>query len=83
MLILNVPNFKQRYLNSPKMESENIRWQMGEVGGKFQKKLKGVIDKVKIGLKKPSRRLDFFCKMVIFIIPPTYPNFFLIKKKIM
>ena len=49
-----VPNFNQRFLNSPKMEiCENIWSRMGKVGGEIPKNLKGVIDKVKIGLKKP------------------------------
>ena len=77
MLMLKVPNFKQRYLNSPKMEiCENIWKYWGKVGGKFQKSWRGWLIKSRLVSKNPFRRLDFFCKMVIFIIPPHYPNFF-------
>ena len=42
MLMLKVPNFKQRYLNSPKMEiCENIWKYLGKVGEKFQKSWRG------------------------------------------
>ena len=61
MLMLEVPNFKQRYLNSPKMEiCENIWKYWGKVGGKFQKSWRGWLIKSRLVSKKPSRRADFF-----------------------
>ena len=73
MLMLEVPNFKQKYLNSPKMEiCEKYLKILGKSRGKIPKILKGVIAKVKIGLKKTVPASWFFVKIFIFSIPP--PN---------
>ena len=75
MLMLKVPKFKQRYLNSPKMEiCENIWKYWGKVGGQFQKSWRGWLIKSRLVKKKTSQRDDFFCKMVIFSIPPLIPK---------
>ena len=75
LLMLKVPNFKQRYLNSQKMEiCKNIWKYWGKVGGKFQKTWRGWLIKSRLVSKNPSRRADFFCKIVIFIIPPLIPK---------
>ena len=61
MLMQKVPNFKQRYLNSQKMEiCKNIWKYWGKVGGKFQKTWRGWLIKSRLVSKNPSRRADFF-----------------------